>query len=96
MTAFDFSTADNSYEVIAYDSLEDIALIKEVFSDMRDKYLIVRNIKFIYGKYQFDFIESHRKFICSYEAYQKRVIQYDELVEVEFKPNIQFRKEGTQ
>jgi len=91
MRPFDLIIQDNSYEVIVYDSIEDVALIEAVFIDTKDRFLLVKKIKYINGKYQFDFIEGFRTIIHGYEAYQKRVNQY-----VEVENGIQYRKEGTE
>ena len=91
MRPFDFTTQQNSYEVIVYDSIEDVALIEAVFTDNYDRFLLVTNIKYENRKYQFDFIESFRTIIHGYEAYQKKVNQY-----VEVENEIQYRKEGTE
>jgi len=90
MRPFDLIIQDNSYEVIAYDSIEDVSLIEAVFIDTKDRFLLVKKIKYIYGKYQFDFIESFRTIIHGYEAYQRRINKFDVGVD------IQYRKEGTE
>lgn len=73
MKPFDFTTNENSYEVITYDSVEDLALIEKVFVGDKIRFLLVKQIRYMYGSYQFYFIEGFETEKEGYEAYLNRV-----------------------
>ena len=70
----DITTKANSYEVIAYDAIQDIALLEQVFKEKNEfPFVLVRNIKFEKGTYEFDTGARFYNFDFAYETYQNLI-----------------------
>lgn len=81
----DITTKANSYDVIAYDSQEDIALLEQVFKENNDyAYILAKNIKYENDSYDFEAMCRFKKLDFAYEIYKNIIKDRDYI-----------RKEGT-
>lgn len=71
----DIATKANSYEVIAYDSIQDIALMEQVFKENNEyPYILATNLKYENKSYCFDTRARFENLYFAYEIY-KNVIK---------------------